>query len=333
MQLRNLFLCLLLALMGACSSDSVDDALDLIEGVDRKPIDTNRMGVNAFSNQSFAGSTCEQLDEIKNTLRLNFVRILFNWDDNVQSSPGDALNFSFYDSILSCIPAGVDALVILTNVPSWMSDESNWISNNPRLTFVQNWVQPVLQRYKGNSSIIGYQIWNEPNNLSFPENDVLDLTSQPVNFVELVSFAYDVVKSIDPSKLVINGSTTSIAQNFPNSLNYNRDLYITGIENVIDRFGIHYYGNNFENLVSEVDDFLNQIIPPIWVTESGKQGVNEQLPFVETVWPFLRERVPNIDRIYYYRFAEATPSDSTFGLRNPDPAFPVSDLYSFLRDR
>ncbi|MCB0337313.1 MAG: cellulase family glycosylhydrolase [Bdellovibrionales bacterium] len=333
MQLRNFLFIFILCFGLACNSDSVDDALELIDGVDRKPIDTTRMGLNAFSNQTFAGSACAQFSDIKNTLGLSYVRILFNWDDNVQANPSDGLDFSFYDSIIDCIPSGMDALIILTNVPSWMNNSSNWIASNPRFTFVERWVKPVVDRYKSVRKIIGYQIWNEPNNLDFAENYTIDVIDQPVNFVELVSFGYDAIRSIDSNKIVLNGATTSIAQNFPATLNYNKDLILAGIETVVDRFAIHYYGTNFERLVEDVDDFLNTIRPSIWVTESGKQGVDQQLAYVEQVWPFLRERVPNVDRIYYYRYAEDTSPATTFGLRNPNSGLSVSDLYIHLRDR
>ncbi len=315
-----------------CGSDA-EDLIDIAEGVERKPIDTSRMGLNAFGNQAFAGSLCGQYAEILNTLRLNKVRVLFNWDDGVQPSPGSALNFSFYDDILSCIPAGIDVLVILTNVPSWMSNSGNWINGNPRQTFVESWVKPAVSRYAGNGKIVAFQIWNEPNNTNFPENTTLNVLTSPENYVELIARASNAIKDINGNILVTNGSTTSIAQNFPDTLDYNRALRDAGMFDMVDIYSIHYYGQSFERLVLEVKDFLNSVPRPIWVTESGRTGVNEQLKYVEETWPFLREQVSNIDRIYFYRFAENTPSASTFGLKNPDGAAPVSDLYVYLRDR
>lgn len=321
-----------LFLLSACGG-SKDDIEDLIDGVDRKPIDTSRMGLNAFGNQAFAGSLCAQYSEILNTLRLSKIRVLFNWDSNVQPTPGSSLNFSFYDDILSCIPAGIDVLVILTNVPSWMQNSANWIGGNPRRTFVEKWVKPAVNRYAGNGKIIAFQIWNEPNNVNFSENTTLDVLQSPENYVELIAMASNAINDINGNILVTNGATTSIAQNFPDSLNYNRALRDAGMFDMVDIYSIHYYGQSFERLVLEVKDFLNSVPRPIWVTESGRMGVDNQLKYVEETWPFLREKVPNIDRIYYYRFAENTPSASTFGLKNPDGAAPVSDLYVYLRDR
>ncbi|MCB0330194.1 MAG: cellulase family glycosylhydrolase, partial [Bdellovibrionales bacterium] len=313
--------------------DNPDDLLDLADGVDRKPIDTTRFGVNAFSNQAFAGSICGQFAEIRNTLRLNFVRVLFNWDDNVQPTPDASPNFSFYDEIINCIPPGVDALVILTEVPSWMSNSTNWDEGNPRLTFARRWVRRVARRYAGDRRIVGFQVWNEPNNTTFPANAVMQVLDSPTNFVELMSLSSNLIKEADSGRTVISGSTTSIAQNFPTTFDYNKAAVEAGLLSVVDIYGIHYYGTNFERLVGPVDDFLNSISKPIWVTESGRMGVNNQLVYAETAHPFLREQVPGIDRIYWYRFAEDLPADVSFGLKTPDPNFPVSDLYISLRDR
>ena len=320
--------------LGCSDTEKLLDITDLaLDPPSRKMIDTARTGVNAFANQAFAGSTCEQYLEIRDVLRLGAVRVLFNWSDGVQPSPSVTPDFSFYDQVLGCIPDGVDALVILTNVPSWMSDSSNWIDGNPRLTFAELWARVVARRYSGNGKIVAYQVWNEPNNVDFPENGVVQVLTSPTNYVELVALSSNLIKEEDPGRLVLNGSTTAIGQNFPDALNYNKALQDAGILEVVDIFGIHYYGKNYERLVVEVRDFLNNLGKTIWVTESGIQGVNSQLAYVEEVWPFLRENVGAIDRIYYYRYAEAVPPDVAFGLRTADPGLPISDLYVFLRDR
>lgn len=330
---RSISLIVLILGIGCNSSDDAKDLIDTIDGPESKQIDTSRMGVNLFANQSFAGSVCSQFLDVRDTLRLNHVRVLFNWDDNVQPSPESTPNFSFYDDIVDCIPSGVDALVILTNVPSWMTVSSNWISGNPRQTFAQLWAKKVAKRYAGNTKIAAFQIWNEPNLNGIPANETIGVLTSPENFVELVSLSSNLIKDADPGRKIVSGSTSAIAQNFPTTLNYNKAALLAGLENFIDYFGVHYYGTNFEVFTLDVKDFLNSISKPIWVTESGRQGVNQQLDYVSKTWPFLREKVANIDRIYYYRYAENTSPEITFGLRNPSTEFPVSDLYIYLRDR
>lgn len=325
---------LLFALFGCNNSDiedAIDDGQDLIDGgPERKTIDTSRLGVNAFVNDGRFGGISAQFGEVRDTLRLSHVRILFNWDDAVQGSASSNPNFSFYDSIVSSIPDGVSAFAVLTGVPSWVPPGAEG-----RSAFVNQFVRRIANRYKSNGRLIGFQVWNEPNMLSNPDNQLLDIAQNPENYVDLLANAHSTIKSIAPNKLVINAATTAINQNFPETLDYNQRMVDAGIESFLDRYAVHYYGRQFENLVRNggVADFLNARGAPKWVTESGAQGVNSQLPYGEQVWPYLIEKIPGIERIYVYQSTEATPSDTTYGLKNLSSDFPVSDLYVWLRDR
>jgi hypothetical protein len=78
---------------------------------------------------------------------------------------------------------------------------------------------------------------------------------------------------------------------------------------------------------------MNQINKPIWITESGAQGINSQLAYGQRTWPLLRETVAKIARIYIYQFTESTDAQTTYGLKNLTPGLTVSDLYINLRDR
>ena len=321
--------------ISACDSSKVKDAIEIGEGVPRKRIDTNILGTNAFVNDSRFGTINSQFREVKNTLRLNFVRILFKWDDNVQPTPGSAPNFSFYDNIASSIPAGMDAIVVITGIPSWMRNSANWIGGDPRRTFVELWVKKVVARYRGNGRIIGWQVWNEPNMVANQNNITMQMAENPENYVELLRMSFSAIRSIAPSKLVINAATTAINQNYPGTIDYNKNMQSAGVLDFCDVYAVHYYGRQFENVVRRggVASFLNGLGKDIWVTESGAQGVNEQLPYGEQVWPYLKEKIPSIQRIYQYQFAEATPADSTYALRNLTKGMELSDLYIFLRDR
>ncbi|MCO6432359.1 MAG: cellulase family glycosylhydrolase [Deltaproteobacteria bacterium] len=332
--MKKLAIILITAFSVACNSSDVKDAIDLIEGVPRKDIDRSIVGVNAFVNDARFGSIDGQFNEIRDTLGIHFVRILFAWNDAVQPGPGSTPNFSFYDDIAASLPPGVDAIVVLTGVPGWMGDPANWIGGDPRATFVSRWVEPVVSRYASNGRIIGYQIWNEPNMAANPDNITLGLAAGPQSYTAMLKAAFNSVRQIAPSKLVLSAATTAINQNFPDTLSYNRIMVDSGALDALDVFAIHYYGKQYENVIQDggVQDFLNGLNKEIWVTESGEQGVNNQLAYAEEVWPFLTERVSAIKRIYYYQFAEATPADVTYGLRNLTPGLSVSDLYVHLRD-
>lgn len=332
--LKRAFFFILFVAFSACNSSVVEDVIDTID-VERRPINTARVGVNAFVNDGRFGSIRSQLLEVRDTLRLSFIRVLFDWNDDIQSSPSAEPDFSFYDAIIAGVPSGIDVLVIITGVPSWMDNSSNWVNNNPRLTFSEKWVRSVVARYAGNGSIMGFQIWNEPNQNSNPENSTLNLTNSPENYVELLASAYGIVKDLAPSKRVVSAATTAINQNYPESLDYNRGMRDAGATSFADVWAIHYYGKQYENVTRPggVADFLNGLPQPIWVTESGAQGVDSQLEYAERTWPFILDEIPGIQRIYQYQFTEASPPESTYGLRNLSADLPVSDLYVFLRDR
>lgn len=343
-QYRKTFLSFLLSFfIVACNSsdrDRIGDAIDnpsdisdIIEGIDRKPIDTTRMGVNAFGNKPAFGSPCAQFAEVRDTLKLKYIRILFQWNNAVHPSPDSPISYGFYDDLARCIPAGTDALVVLTGLPTWMGDRNNWIDGNPRTTFVERWVRPLINRYASNRRIIGFQIWNEPDFDTDADNSILEMVDNPENYVEMLARAHSISKDIAPGKLVVNATTTGLVQRFPATLNYNIAMRDAGIQNFTDVYAIHYYGMQFEKFIAGARGFLQSLSRPIWITESGIKGMTQQLAYVETVWPYLREQVPGIDRIYYYQFGSETAPEDSFGLRNTSPTSPVSDLYIFLRDR
>ncbi len=334
--LLSVVLCFIAQLnpVAAQSTDSTAPATQQFSLVPKRTIPYSILGVSAFVNDQRFGSIRRQFLEVKNTLKIRQVRLLFRWDDNVQPTPTSQPNFAFYDDIVRNIPSGVRAIVVLTGVPSWMKNSSNWTGGNPRKTFNQRWVKVVASRYAKRQSIIGWQIWNEPNMASDDENVILDLAASPENYVELLSGAYQVVKQVAPRDKVIAAATTAINQNFPETLDYNKALKIAGIEQACDIWTAHYYGEQYERfLFLGIAEFMKQISKPIWITESGAQGVNSQLSYGQRTWPLLRQEVPKVARIYIYQFTEATNAQSTYGLKNLTPGFTVSDLYIDLRDR
>ncbi|MCB0323322.1 MAG: cellulase family glycosylhydrolase [Bdellovibrionales bacterium] len=322
----------------ACVSACTSETRDLLEletdPPSRKPIDVSRTGVNNFFVDREFGSIPQQYSEIRNTLGLRYVRVLFAWTDDVQPSPNTPPDYNFYDNIIANVPSGVDVLITVVHTPSWMASSSNWINGDPRVTWVERWLRPTVQRYAGQPGVIGWQIWNEPDNTVVPSDSALQLTD-PQNYFDLLALGSQVVRSNDPTRLVVSAASRSIQQNSRDNLNYNKQLQDLGAENLVDIWAIHYYGEQFEQVIISggVADFVNSLRVPVWVTESGEQGPDRQLQYVETVWPFLDEEMPGkIQRFYYYQFGETGPPESNFGLRMNGPVF-VSNLYTHLSER
>ncbi|HQH28992.1 MAG TPA: cellulase family glycosylhydrolase, partial [Oligoflexia bacterium] len=140
------------------------DILDLaLNPLERKEIDTSIMGVNNFFVDREFGSIPEQFTEIRDTLGLPRVRILLAWLTDVQPSPAVAPNYGFFDEIIGSIPAGVEVLVVLAHSPDWITDPNNWVNGNPRRTWIDHWLIPTVTRYANVPGIVGFEIWNEPN--------------------------------------------------------------------------------------------------------------------------------------------------------------------------
>ena len=301
------------------------------------PINKKTLGVNAFVNDPSFGTISQQFQEVQDTLGLNYVRVLFNWNDQVQPTPESSQNFSFYDSILNDLPAGMDALIIINGIPSWMSDSSNWIDGDPRKTFVELWFKPVISRYSTNTKVVGWEVWNEPNDDNNPQNVTLGInasnTTGAQNFTALLEDAFTASREITPNVKVVSAATTSINQNYPNTLNYGKAMKAAGAEGFCDIWGVHYYGTEYDHIIlpGGVGDFLNSLSIPIWLTESGAKGVNNQLNYVSETWSILYDTIKNIERTYYYQFSEATPPSTTYGLRNLGPGQEYSDLYLYLK--
>ena len=326
-------LLLTLCAYSGCGSDA-EELLDLAKDPpERKPINRSLTGVNNFFVNSEFGTISAQFEEIRDSLGLHMVRVLFAWDDNVQPSAGASPNYSFFDDIVEQIPSNVDVVVVLAHTPSWMTNSSNWIDGNPRKTWVERWVRPTVARYAGRRGIVGWEVWNEPDLTVVASDAALGLETAQ-NYFELLNLAAPVIRNLDPTRLVVIAATQSIQQKYSAPLDYNRVLRDLGAENLVDVWNIHYYGEQYENVVRNngVAEFLNSLSTPIWVTESATQGVNNQLAYAERTWGFLRDEIPGIDRIYWYEFSSRSPVESTFGLRTTNQAFPVSDLYVHLRD-
>lgn len=332
--MKRLFVALLLPLQlwAANASAQGSAALDLFPS---ESVDTARLGVNAFVNDPRFGTIRQQFLEVKKTLRLRYVRVLFVWDDRVQPTPASTPNFSFYDAIVRGLPRNVEAFAVVTGLPSWMSDSANWIDNNPRKTFVELFLRKLAARYKKRRRLKGFQVWNEPNMASNPDNTTLGVADSPQNYVELMRFARGAMRAVVPRRRLISGATTAIAQNYPETLEYNEALRAHGMADLIDIWAIHYYGTHYENLLRphNVIDFLNGLTVPVWITEIGERGVNDQREYLEQTLPLLMRLAPRIQRAYIYQFTEDSPADDTYGLRNLTPGRELSDLYIWLRDR
>lgn len=292
-------------------------------------IDTTRMGVNNFFiNQEHNGSMKEQAKEITETLKLKSIRILFSYQ-RLSDIPN---SFSFYDDIVAALPEDVEVLGVITSAPPQFQNLDPAFA---RRLWVDEYLTAIVDRYKSVPQIKAFQIWNEPNTgFLFPENNWLDVTDKPENYLELLAMGEQVVRELAPDKLIVSASTTSLIQNFPDTLHYFEGMLDGGLEELVDIVGIHIYGDDYIKLSLAMRN-IDHIQKPIWVTESGERGTLNQLDYVKNTWPRLREGLLQIDKIFFYQMYDSdNRPERTEGLRsNLNTGQELSDLYIYLRDR
>lgn len=297
--------------------------------------DVNRAftGINAFVNEPKFGSVRDQLYEVRNSLGIKYVRVLFAWTDQIQPTPESPINFSFYDDIARSMPQGTEALVVLASVPSWMKNPANWRRGDPRATFIERWVTPVMKRYKRHSRLKAFQIWNEPNMVANQDNETLGVL-EPQNYLKLLQGAYRQGKRINRRAKIVSAATTAINQNYPKTISYARALRDGGLHRFCDVIALHYYGSHLENVLRPggAGEYIESLKKPVWVTESGEKGIYKQREYVRRYWSWLEREFPQIRRMYYYQFTDTAPLSETYGLKVLNPGVVVSDLYLYFRD-
>ena len=316
----------LLPFSGACGL--ADDARDLGELVfrDGGEIPRESLGVqNEFVTNPKGGAPAQAAD-IRNTLDIRHIRTTFFFDEGFLPTEGSQPNFARFDAIVGAIPADADLLPILAYAPQWLANRPDWKS-----VFINRYVIPVLNRYGGDSRIGGWEIWNEPdgfcNGRGGPPVGVLDCTAD--DYVDLVRRVAPEIRARSGAPIV-GAATTAINQSFPEHLDFNKRMVAVGLLDFIDVYNFHWYGEQFEKFViGGIGDFLNGTGRPVWCTESGEQGVTNQLDYAEDAFPVFEDQVDRLERIFIYSYFDGAPPASTYGLVASDGT--ESDLYQFLR--
>lgn len=320
-------------LLGCNLSDHKDKIRAVIDEPPKKNVPVEKLGLNAFFNDSRFGSLAFQINDVVNNLRINRLRILLRWDDFAHPSRDVKPAFSLMNDILSNLPSNVKVLVITTGTPSWMKNHRTWVQGDPVRTFIDLWFTPFVEFIARFSQVEAIQIWNEPNDMAQPENQIMNF-SNPENYLRMLSMGAQVIRSVNSRIKVVNAATTAVNQRGHNALEYNKKLISLGAHHIVDVWAFHYYGRQFERFFQNggVKDVVERVGKRVWITESGEQGVDKQLDYAQRVWPFLFENLKNLERIYVYQYTENSPPDRTYGLRNLSSR-PFSDLYQFLAER
>jgi len=191
---------------------------------------------------------------------------------------------------------GVDIVAVVEGIPKWAASADDASNNDMQIAKPEDlsewahYVRSMALRYKG--QIHYYELWNEPEtNQSFLRD--------PAGLIVLNQIAYQTLKSVDPTIVVISSALSS---GDPVPTRVARDLGSfarAGVMRDCDAVGYHPYGIPLSGETSPrtPEDMLMQIRAvkavmlqaglqkPIWATEVGWYVLNDdQNPQAAPSW-------------------------------------------------
>jgi hypothetical protein len=133
---------------------------------------------------------------------------------------------------------------------------------------------------------IAFQILNEPAGFVGVPPDVYVSEILTPCFIDL--------RNLDPNVIVVSAAEAGNKDGPPRI----RAMLEAGLESVCDRIAYHVY-------TREVIPMLSAHVRGIvWITESGQPATAAHLGWVRDVFPEIRQRIPDVLRIFYYDLFE-----------------------------
>jgi len=127
----------------------------------------------------------------------------------------------------------------------------------------KNVVTVVATKFKG--IVNAYEIWNEPE-LTEYQFGYMDGT--PEHYVNMLKEAYNIIKSIDPSAIVVGGVHGASDA----AISFAKRIFELGAADYMDVHSVHLY--RYDNWSFNYGDFIRWAKElsgkPIWVTETGE---------------------------------------------------------------
>ena len=245
-----------------------------------------KMGLNVFPRNKTAGTTAEQMADIR-SLGVRYIRVNFWFDTFFMAGPGAAPDFSRFDEVVEAANgAGVEILAILGPIPGWLTGAGDWQD-----VYINRFVVPVVGRYK--ASVKHWEVWNEP------DEDFTILDGTPETYFELLRAASSAIKSVDPSAIVVSAATVNIVSKGAAKFEWMDRLVALGLPGVADVLNIHYYSDLDIELGIGGPSLVATAGMPVWVTETGRAGQDLQEKYFRQNVPYI-DRALNPERIYWY---------------------------------
>jgi len=201
---------------------------------------------------------------------------------------------------------GTGVILTLGLTPTWASARPHehstyrpgWAAEPKDIEDWRNFVRTVASRYKGRIHL--YEVGNEPNLKIF-------WTGTTEQMIELTHEAHDIIKSIDPTALIVSPSATGV-----NGVNWLADFLNKGGGQYVDIIGFHLYVSPKppEAMVPLAQQVKKIMVEhgvgkkPLWDTESGwmppSQFESEELAAGYLARSYILLWSQGVERFYWY---------------------------------
>ncbi len=177
-------------------------------------------------------------------LGFNWVKFQMPWKD-VEPEPGN-YKWGFWDEVINAYSAnGIQVLLSIPKAPNWARppDDDKSVEGPPQDPGqYAGFVARVADRYRGKVKAI--EIWNEQN-LWYEAGGAGRISA--ANYVKLLQFSYQAIKSVNPAMIVVSGALTpagSVGDLAVDDLDYLNQMYANGAKGFFDALGAHPSGYN-----------------------------------------------------------------------------------------
>lgn len=179
-----------------------------------------------------------------------------------------------------------------------------------------------VSRFANDPKVIAWELENEPENF-------LQWTAQ--QYVDWVKDVAPLVRNTaGRDQKLVAAATRPMVQDFPNTLNYNKDMISAGLLDEVDVFNMHVYTKQYEKLpsVEEVFTSAQSRGAEVWVTEVGENELADQLSYFLQVTEVYKRLDMDADRWVIYAW-----NDDTLGYSVKAPDGTPGPLLQGMIDR
>jgi hypothetical protein len=239
------------------------------------------MGLNVGTELNWE-SWRDQLLPLYGNAGVRWLRVWYNWAD-LETQPGVYDGASIQAALRLAKEKGFRILFVVWGTPPHAgTGDLEAVPQTQALSDYCRWLKTNLK-----DLVDAWEIGNETNLPKY-------YAGSPASYINTLATAYSILKG---SGLVIAAAPSGAAKP-----DYWQALIDSGLEEHCDRVNLHPYRHQPQQVVQIVDNFLNRVQKPLWITELGIStdvgGEQAKAEFVAQVLPLLATRV---EQLFWYR--------------------------------